>query len=180
MLRRYRHNSHLFHCYIGSHNRPQNDDYYTIQLWLPRRGNILSPQYHHTVRTTFLQLKSVPNSSFRLGFSVSCVIVGGQTLAAVKPGTLSLTGGIIIIAVLSLVPCFIGYNFIHRSEKYAWIPLIIVMLCLWGLGAHAGFDWTAQKAKEDTGRALSADILSFGGIILGSFTGVRALLVLYQ
>jgi NCS1 nucleoside transporter family len=114
---------------------------------------------------------SVLNIITQLGFSVSCVIVGGQTLAAVKPGTLSLTGGIIIIAVLSLVPCFIGYNFIHRSEKYAWIPLIIVMLCLWGLGAHAGFDLTTQKSKEDTGRALSADILSFGGIILGSFTG---------
>lgn len=121
-----------------------------------------------------LSVKASSNKLCRLGFSVTCVIVGGQTLAAVKPGTLSLTGGIIIIAVLSLVPCFIGYNFIHRSEKYAWIPLIIVMLCLWGLGAHAGFDLTTQKSKEDTGRVLSADVLSFGGIILGSFTGVRA------
>lgn len=48
----------------------------------------------------------------------------------------------------------------------------IVMLFLWGLGGKAGYDISMQKASEDTGRALSADILTFGGIVFGSFTGV--------
>lgn len=51
------------------------------------------------------------------------------------------------------------------------------MLFLWGLGGHAGFDINAQKPLEDTGRNLSADVLSFGGIVFGSFTGVSALFV---
>lgn len=50
----------------------------------------------------------------------------------------------------------------------------IVMLFLWGLAGRAGIDINAQKPLEDTGRNLSADILSFGGIIFGSFTGVSS------
>lgn len=62
---------------------------------------------------------------------------------------------------------------IHRSERYAWIPVTIVMLCLWGLGAKAGFNVSAERQLQATGRDLSADVLSFGGIVFGSFNGVR-------
>lgn len=82
--------------------------------------------------------------------------------------------GIIIVSVCSLVPCFIGYEMVHTYERYAWIVMTIVMFFLWGLGGHAGFDINAQKPLEATGRALSGDILSYGGIIFGSFSGVRS------
>lgn len=77
--------------------------------------------------------------------------------------------GIIIVAVFTLIPCLVGYELIHIYERYAWIVITIIMFFLWGLGAHAGFDINAQKPLEDTGRDLTADILSFGGIIFGSF-----------
>lgn len=48
------------------------------------------------------------------------------------------------------------------------------MLFLWGLGGKAGFDVDAAKATEPTGRDLSAGIISFGGIVFGSFSGVRS------
>ena len=108
----------------------------------------------------------------RLGFSVTAVILGGQTLAAINPGTLPLVVGIILVGICSLVPCFVGYKLVHVYERYAWIIISIIMLFLWGLGGHAGFDINAQKPLEDKGRDLSADVLSFGGIVFGSFTGV--------
>ncbi|EKM58082.1 uncharacterized protein PHACADRAFT_252082 [Phanerochaete carnosa HHB-10118-sp] len=114
---------------------------------------------------------SVLNILTQLGFSVTAVILGGQTLASINPGTLPLVVGIIIVGICSLIPCFVGYNLVHIYERYAWIVVSIVMLFLWGLGGHAGFDISAQKANEDTGRNLSADILSFGGIVFGSVTG---------
>ncbi|KZT08643.1 uncharacterized protein LAESUDRAFT_735810 [Laetiporus sulphureus 93-53] len=114
---------------------------------------------------------SILNILTQLGFSVTAVILGGETLASINPGTLPLVVGIIIVAVCSLVPCFIGYEMVHIYERYAWIIMSIVMLFLWGLGGHAGFDIKTQKVHEDTGRALSSNILSFGGIIFGSFSG---------
>lgn len=105
---------------------------------------------------------------------MTAVILGGQTLASINPGTLPLVVGIIIVAICSLIPCFVGYNLVHVYERYAWMVIVIVMLFLWGLTGKAGIDINAQKPIEDTGRNLSADILSFGGIIFGSFSGVSS------
>lgn len=102
------------------------------------------------------------------------MILGGQTLAAVNPGTLPLTAGIVIVGVCSIIPCFIGYHMIHRFERYAWIVLLVLMFFLWGLGAHAGFDFKQAGFPEDTGKALSSDILSYGGILFASVTGVSS------
>ncbi|KAJ7134817.1 permease for cytosine/purines, uracil, thiamine, allantoin-domain-containing protein [Mycena epipterygia] len=114
---------------------------------------------------------SVLNILTQLGFSVTAVILGGQTLASINPGTLPLVAGVVIVGLGSLIPCFIGYNTVHHYERYAWMVLFIVMLFLLGLGGHAGFDINAQKEFEDTGKALSSDILSFGGIVFGSVAG---------
>ncbi|KAF8171960.1 permease for cytosine/purines, uracil, thiamine, allantoin-domain-containing protein [Mycena galopus ATCC 62051] len=114
---------------------------------------------------------SVLNILTQLGFSVTAVILGGQTLASINPGTLPLVAGVVIVGIGSLIPCFIGYNMVHHYERYAWMVLFIVMLFLLGLGGHAGFDINAQKDFEDTGKALSSDILSFGGIVFGSVAG---------
>lgn len=113
----------------------------------------------------------------RLGFSTTAVILGGQTLASIKPDTLPLVVGIVIVSVCSFVPCFIGYDLVHAYERCAWIVTFAVMLFLYGLGGSKGFDINAQEPFEDTGRNLTADILSFGGIVFGSFTGVRRLCV---
>ena len=83
--------------------------------------------------------------------------------------------GIIIVAICSLIPCFVGYELVHVYERYAWMVVTIIMLMLWGLGGKAGFDINAQKPLEDTGRDLAADVLSFGGIVFGSFSGVSYL-----
>ena len=60
---------------------------------------------------------------------------------------------------------------VHVYERYAWIMMLFVMSCLYGLGSKAGYDVGAQKPLEDTGRALAGDILSYGSIIFGVVTG---------
>ncbi|KAJ7643966.1 purine-cytosine permease [Roridomyces roridus] len=114
---------------------------------------------------------SILNILTQLGFSTTAVILGGQTLASINPGTLPLVAGVVIVGVGSLIPCFIGYNMVHHYERYAWMVLFIVMLFLLGLGARAGYEIDAQKPFEDTGKSLSSDVLSFGGIIFGSVAG---------
>jgi len=114
---------------------------------------------------------SILNILTQLGFSTTAVILGGQTLASINPGTLPLVVGIIIVGICSLIPCFVGYNLVHHYERYAWIVTFIIFIMLYGLGGKAGYHPSAQKPLEDTGRDLSAGVLSFGGIIFGSFTG---------
>ncbi|KAG1782324.1 permease for cytosine/purines, uracil, thiamine, allantoin-domain-containing protein [Suillus placidus] len=114
---------------------------------------------------------SVLNILTQLGFATTTVIIGGQMLSNINPGTLPSIVGIIIIGVCSLIPCVFGYNMVHVYERYAWIITLTSMLFLWGLGGKAGYDINAQKPIEDIGHALSADILNFGGIVFGLFTG---------
>ncbi|KAH0825946.1 cytosine-purine permease [Lanmaoa asiatica] len=114
---------------------------------------------------------SVLNIITQLGFATTAVILGGQTLSSINANALPLVGGIIIIGVCCLIPCFIGYNVVHVYERYAWMVTFVIMCCLYGLGSKAGYDVNAQKPLEDTGRALSADIFSFGAIIFGSVAG---------
>ncbi|KAG1725083.1 uncharacterized protein EDB91DRAFT_1350880 [Suillus paluster] len=102
---------------------------------------------------------SVLNILTQLGFSATAVVLGGQTLANINPSTLPLVVGIIIIGVCCLIPCFVGYDMVHVYERYAWVVTSIIMLFIWGLGGKAGYEVNAQKPLEDTGRALSADIL---------------------
>ena len=60
---------------------------------------------------------------------------------------------------------------VHVYERYAWMITLFIMCCLYGLGSKAGYDINTQKALENTGRELSANILSFGAIIFGSVAG---------
>ena len=60
---------------------------------------------------------------------------------------------------------------IHVYERYAWIVGLFIMSSLYALGGKAGYNVDAQKPFEDTGRALGADVLSYGSIVFGALTG---------
>lgn len=49
---------------------------------------------------------------------------------------------------------------------------VVIFIMIYALGGKAGYDINAQKANEDTGVNYIADVLSFGGIVFGSFSGV--------
>ncbi|WWC69053.1 uncharacterized protein I206_102989 [Kwoniella pini CBS 10737] len=107
----------------------------------------------------------------QLGFSVTAIILGGQTLTNVSNDKLPLEASIVIVGVLALVLCFVGYEAMHYWERYAWILLFIFYCCMWGLAGHKGFDMGAQQALQDTGKSYAGDFLSFGGIVFSSASG---------
>ena len=97
---------------------------------------------------------------------MTTVILGGQTLASINPGTLPLAVGIIVISFCSLIPSFIGYNMVHHYERYAWMVMTLVMLSLWGLGGKAGFDINAHTTSIDYNETLLPNnILNFGRVV---------------
>jgi purine-cytosine permease-like protein len=61
-------------------------------------------------------------------FSVTGVILGGQTLANVSNGKLPLQASVVVVGVLILIISFFGYEVIHYWERYAWIVMLTFYL----------------------------------------------------
>lgn len=51
----------------------------------------------------------------QLGFSCTAIILGGQTLTNVSEGKLPLEASIVLVGVLALILCFVGYNGEHHD-----------------------------------------------------------------
>lgn len=61
-----------------------------------------------------------------------------------------------------------------RSDSHLIkIFAVIIFIMLYALGGKAGYVPSAQTPLEDHGKDYIADVLSFGGIVFGSLTGVR-------
>jgi len=120
-----------------------------------------------------------------IGWSVVNVIVGGQLAAALACGNttidkctsqiagLALSGialrniGILILALVTTLVSIYGYRYVHRYERYAWIPMaIIFVIMLIVAGPHMHVIptpvWNA---------AHIASFVSFGGAVYGFATG---------
>lgn len=66
------------------------------------------------------------------GFFVVNLVVVGQMLSAVSDYTMTITVGIVIVAVISYLVSVFGYAIIHTYEKYSWIATFILLLVLVG------------------------------------------------
>src|SRR5260221_12215560 len=104
-----------------------------------------------------------------IGWSAVNVIVGGQLVENLSGGAVPRWVGILIIAVLTTVVSIYGYRYVHRYERYAWIPMAIIFAVMLIIGAphfHA-------IPTPAFGAAEAAALISFGGAIYGFATGWR-------
>ncbi|GAC1386095.1 MAG: cytosine permease [Ktedonobacteraceae bacterium] len=102
-----------------------------------------------------------------IGWSAVNVIVGGQLVNALSNGAIPRWVGILIIAVLTTLVSIYGYKYVHRYERYAWIPMAIIFAIMFVAGAphfHA-------ISTPAFGAAEIAAFISFGGAIFGFATG---------
>src|SRR5581483_7333402 len=63
-----------------------------------------------------------------IGWSAVNVIVGGQLVEALSGGAVPRWVGILIIAILTTFVSIYGYKYVHRYERYAWIPMAIIFI----------------------------------------------------
>ena len=103
-----------------------------------------------------------------IGWSVVNVIIGGQLIAALSGGIVPSWAGILILAVLTTLVSIYGYRYVHRYERWAWIPMAIIFAIMFFVGApHFSF----VASSNTTAAAEIAGILSFGGAVFGFATG---------
>jgi len=102
-----------------------------------------------------------------IGWSAVNVIVGGQLVTALSNGAVPRWVGILIIAILTTFVSLYGYRYVHRYERYAWIPMAIIFAIMMVVAAphfHA-------VVTPAFGAAEIAAFISFGGTIYGFATG---------
>ena len=103
-----------------------------------------------------------------IGWSVVNVIIGGQLIAALSGGVVPSWAGILILAVLTTLVSIYGYRYVHRYERWAWIPMAIIFAIMFFVAApHFSF----VASSNTTTAAEIAGILSFGGAVFGFATG---------
>lgn len=107
-----------------------------------------------------------------IGWSTINTIVGAQALQAVSDvHQIPIAAGIVLIAMLTLVVALFGYKIVHSFERYASIPVVIIMLIyLIQIAPHV-----SSGFAESVGAAEAASVLSFGGTIAGFSFGWTSL-----
>src|SRR5947208_5596530 len=107
------------------------------------------------------------NAAACIGWSVVNVIIGGQLIAALSGGAVPSWAGILILAVLTTLVSIYGYRYVHRYERYAWIPMAVIFAIML-IVAAPHFSIVGTPAF---GAAEIAGLLSFGGAVYGFATG---------
>ncbi len=101
-----------------------------------------------------------------IGWSTVNVIIGGQLVNSLY-SAVPVWLGILVIAILTTVVSIYGYRYVHRYERWAWIPMAIIFAILLVVAVpHMHIIPTPAF-----GAAEIAGFISFGGAIFGFATG---------
>jgi NCS1 nucleoside transporter family len=112
-------------------------------------------------------IMAIFNVAACLGWSTVNVIVGGQVVAALSNGAIPQQVGILVITILTTLVSIYGYKYIHRYERYAWIPMaMIFFLLLLVSGSKMSIIPTPPLNVAEL-----ASFVSFGGAVYGFATG---------
>src|SRR3989440_3871235 len=102
-----------------------------------------------------------------IGWSTVNVIIGGQLVNSLTNNAVPVWLGILVIAILTTVVSIYGYRYVHRYERWAWIPMAIIFAILVVVAVpHMHIIPTPAF-----GAAEIAGFVSFGGAIFGFATG---------
>src|SRR6266404_2483053 len=108
-------------------------------------------------------IMAIFNVAACIGWSAVNVIIGGQLVSALTNGAIPRWAGILVIAIFTTLVSIYGYRYVHRYERYAWIPMAIIFVILLIVAApHMHIIPTpAFTAAEIAG------LVSFGGAVYG-------------
>src|SRR5713226_5285766 len=103
-----------------------------------------------------------------VGWSTVNVIIGGQLVNALSNGAIPSWLGVLIIAVLTTLVSIYGYRYVHRYERYAWIPLSVIFIIMFAVSVQH-FNITPSTTTLTLTGLVS--FITFGGAVYGFATG---------
>ncbi|KAI9712675.1 MAG: hypothetical protein M1820_001296 [Bogoriella megaspora] len=115
------------------------------------------------------KLCSILNIVIGGGYAVVNLVAVGQVLSAVSDFKMTITVGIIIIAVIGYIISLFGFRIIHIFEKYSWIFTLVLMFVL--LGQTAPHVDTSIVPAGDSGLILAGNFLTILSINFSNSSG---------
>jgi purine-cytosine permease-like protein len=103
------------------------------------------------------------NAATVTGFSLIAAIIGGQTIAAINPGNVSVNVGIVITILISFAVSLLGFRSLHSWERWTWLPNLLGLLVAVGCGGK----YLYQQAETEP--VTAPQVVSYGGLIAGYF-----------
>ncbi|MGH2506217.1 MAG: purine-cytosine permease family protein, partial [Ktedonobacteraceae bacterium] len=122
-----------------------------------------------------------------LGWAAVNVVVGGQLVTTLACGAatpeqcsvpilgIMISGvviralGILLIALLTTLVSIYGYRYVHRYERFSWIPMAIIFAIVAVVMAYTNHIVLIATPTMNT--AEIASLVSFGGAVFGYATG---------
>ncbi|CAI7579145.1 unnamed protein product [Penicillium bialowiezense] len=105
------------------------------------------------------------NIVIMLGYGMIDCLVGGQVLSAVAGGRLTVSVGIVIIAILTWIVVICGMRLFHIYERWAWIPQLIAAFVLVGC---AGPKFNTSIVSTGSAATIAGNRLSFFSLCLSA------------
>lgn len=108
------------------------------------------------------------NAIQNLGWSAVGCITGGLALTAVSNGAVSMTVGVMVIAVCGAAISLAGLRAILVYEKYAWIIYFIIFLIIFGQTGSSSSTAAPLETGGLQGATLAGTVLSLFAVVYGS------------
>ncbi|HEX7736621.1 MAG TPA: cytosine permease [Ktedonobacteraceae bacterium] len=133
-------------------------------------------------------IMAIFNVAACIGWSAFNVVIGGQLVAALACGPqtisacsatvlgLTLSGtvwqalGIVLIAILTTLVSIYGYRYVHRYERWSWIPMALIFAVMAVLLGTSAKHFVLLPTPAFNALEI-ASLVSFGGAVYGFATG---------
>ncbi len=102
-----------------------------------------------------------------IGWSAVGVLISAQILTTLSGGKLPIAFGVLVIAILTTAVSIYGYHYVHRYERYAWLPMAAIFLIL----TASTLPQMHIVPAASSGVEELAGWISFGGVVFGSAIG---------
>ena len=137
----------------------------------PKTGLAQMPLARFSFGLQGARLPAIFNMLACIGWSAVNAIIGASLLQQWSANTIPFPVALIFLAIVTTAISVFGYFIVHRYERYAWIPMLVLFGYVLIVSASK-FDIGGVPAPALTdGLALFAGIATFGGAVFGYAIG---------
>jgi NCS1 nucleoside transporter family len=136
----------------------------------PKTGLAQMPLSRFAFGLQGAKLPAIFNAIACIGWSAFNAVIGSSFIYEWSAHAISQQAALVILAIVTTAISVFGYFIVHRYERFAWIPMLI----LFGYVAFAAPHFNLNNVSASSlgsGLALFSSVATFGGAVFGYAVG---------